>query len=227
MKRALFLLLLLGAALPAARAGAAEPARSLPTWEQSHTLEGNQRVRILRAFCHCTARVRTAAVEALLASLPTSAEEGAALTAIMEGRNHPCVYQTETLSIRGIPLIRGILSEFLYLEANPRSRPLQARPFDSPFDPAAPEWRGTQEGALGRWLAHCAVHRIPGRVDAMLRFNHDSPGETRQLRAIRPVLLDCLPEGRSLAVSRWTIRAMLAEALLRFSRGIQGVGREA
>lgn len=227
MRRALGFLLLLGAALAAAQAGAAEPDRRLPTWEQSHTLEGNQRVRILRAFGYCTARVRTAAVEALIASLPATDEEGAALDAIMEGRSHPCVYQTETLSIRGVPLIRGILAEFLYLEANPRSRPLQARPFEAPFDPAAPEWRGTPEGALGRWLAACAVHRIPQRVDAMLRFNHDSPGETRQLRAIRPVLLACLPEGRSLTVSRWTMRAMLAEALLRFSRGIQGIGRPA
>jgi len=220
MRAGLALLLLAAQLASAAPARAGEPpATRLPTWEQSHTLEGNQTVRTLRAFGYCLVRARASASEALMASRPGSAEESAAMTALSEGDDHPCLYQATRMVIRSRPLIRGIVAEFLYNRDNPGSRNHAPRAFDRPFDPAAPGWRETPDGALGRWLAACAVHRGPGHARQMIRFNHDSPGETRALRAIRPALLHCLPQGRSLQVSRHVIRAMLAEALLDFSRG--------
>lgn len=212
--RFVFLVAVLAGAMPAAAREPVDP--RLPTWEQSQLMEGNQAVRTIRAFGYCAIRVRPAPSEAMVASLPYSAEEQAAEDALTEGADHPCLYQTERMTLRSRPVVRGILAEFMYNRAVPGPRHYQPRPFNERFDPVNARWRGQPNEALGRFVATCAVHRDPNPVHLMVRFNHYSPGETRELRALRPTMLACLPEGRSLNVSRLVIRALLAEALYHF-----------
>lgn len=212
---ALLALVLLVAARPA-QGQVGEDSR-LPSWEQSHTREGNQTIRTLRALGYCLVRVRAGAAEALLASDPGSAAERTSLAALTEGADHPCLYQTERMTIRSPPLLRGIVAEFSYQGGHPDRRALVARPF-APGPPRG-QWPGAPDWNRGRRLAACTVHREPGRVHALIGFNHDSPGETRTLGALRPAMLSCLADGPPLTLSRLAIRAMLAEALYHFARG--------
>jgi len=208
----LALMLLLLAAAPA-------PDERLPAWDQWHTNEGNQTIRTLRAFGNCAVRVRAAAVAALLASGPGSAAESAAVAALVEGENHPCVYQTTRMTFRSRPVLRGIVAEFAYNGGHPDRHGLEPRPFAPGDGAGAGQWPDAPDWNRGRRLAACTVHRDPREVHALIGFNHDSPGETRSLRALRPAMLACLPEGGPLTLSRLAIRAMLAEALFHFARG--------
>lgn len=201
-------------------AGAAPgPAQErLPTWAQSHTREGNQTTRTLRAFGNCLIRLRAAAANALLASDPGSDAEVAAIAALVEGDDHPCLYQATRMTIRSRPLLRGIVAEFAYQASRPDRDALTPRPGPPGYDPGGPQWPDAPDWNFGRWLAMCTVHREPARVHALIGFNHDSPGETRTLRALRPAMLACLGESRSVSLSRLVVRALLAEALYHFAR---------
>jgi len=211
-RAALLAFVLLVAAAPATE-------ERLPAWDRWHTNEGNQTIRTLRAFGSCAVRVRAAAVEALLASDPGSAAERAALAALTEGASHPCVYQTTRLTFRSRPVLRGIVAEFAYLGGDPDRRRLEPRPFAAGDGAGRGQWPDAPDWNRGRRLAACTVHRDPRQVHALIGFNHDSPGETRALRALRPAMLACLPGGGPLALSRLAVRAMLAEALYHFARG--------
>jgi len=191
----------------------------LPGWHQWHTSEGNQTTRILRAFGSCALRVRAAAAAAMLASSPGSAAEGAAIAALVEGENHPCLYQTTRMTLRSLPVLRGIVAEFAYNGGHPDRRRLEPRPLVPGDGATAGEWPGAPDWNRGRRFAACTVHRDPRQVHALIGFNHDSPGETRSLRALRPTMLACLPGSGPLTLSRLAVRAMLAEALYHFARG--------
>ena len=110
----------------------------------------------------------------------------------------------------GIALFRGIHAEFLYNREHPGGRRFEPRRLSGP---------PVVSMTLGQLVATSALHRAPNEVQALIRFNHDSPGETRTLNALRPVLLNCLPPEFSLPVSRHLMRALLAEAPYHFSRG--------
>ena len=58
---------------------------------------------------------------------------------------------------------------------------------------------------------------------AVVRDNPGSLGETKALRALKPTLLACLPEGSRLGISRINFRAMIAEELYRASVSLQKV----
>jgi hypothetical protein len=204
----------LASAAPLAAREPADP--RLPSWQQSHLAEGSMEDRILRAFAYCSVRVRRAEAEALLATTPGSPEERAAAQALaLFGQVNDCATRSD-IRFRGPPgmvLLRGLAAEFLHNREVPQARRYEPRP-----EPAA----GPDYVPLPRRVAACAVHRAPEQVHAMIRFDHDSPGETRMLRQLRPILLECLPAQVSLPVTRHIMRALLAEALYHFSRGQAG-----
>jgi hypothetical protein len=212
--RSVFLAAVILVASPLAAREPVDP--RLPTWQQSHLAEGSMEDRILRAFAYCSVRVRRAEAEALLATNPGSREENAAAHALtLSGQVNDCATRGD-IHFRGpagMILLRGLAAEFLHNREVPRSRRYDPRP-----EPAAPPGYV----ALPRRVAACAVRRAGDDVHAMIRFDHDSPGETRMLRRLRPVLLECLPQDASLPVTRHVIRALLAEGLYHFSREGQG-----
>lgn len=199
----------LASAPPLAAREPADP--RLPTWQQSHLAEGSMEDRILRAFAYCSVRVRRAEAEALLDTRPGSAEENAAAHALtLTGQVNDCATRSDIhfRGAGGMILLRGLAAEFLHNRAVPESRRYDPRP-----EPAAPPGYVP----LPQRAAACAVHRAPEQVHALIRFDHDSPGETRVLGQLRPILLECLPPGISLPVTRHIVRALLAEALYHFS----------
>jgi len=188
----------------------------LPTWQQSHLAEGSMEDRILRAFAYCSVRVRRAEAEALLETSPGSAEERAAAQALaLFGQVNDCATRSDIhfRGAGGMILLRGLTAEFLHNREAPEARHYDPRP-----EPVAPP----EYVPLPRRVAACAVHRAPEQVHAMIRFDHDSPGETRMLRQLRPILLECLPGEVTLPVTRHIVRALLAEALYHFSRDQAG-----
>jgi len=200
----------LASASPIAAREPADP--RLPTWAQSHLAEGSMEDRILRAFAYCSVRVRRAEAEALLETSPGSAEENAAAHALtLTGQVNDCATRSDIhfRGAGGMILLRGLAAEFLHNRSIPESRHYEARP-----EPAAPP----EYVPLPHRVATCAVHRAPDQVHAMIRFDHDSPGETRVLAQLRPILLECLPPDVSLPATRHVMRALLAEALYHFSR---------
>ena len=193
----------------------------IPTWQQSYLAEGSMKLRVLRAIGYCAAEGRRKQVEALLRTMPGSSEENEAVQALdLESCN--CLGGTWKMTLHSYPLYRGVLAEFLYkrLQRSPRKKvPLPA--VETPavnlaFAQGSPPSRDEAD-AVGRLVAACVTMKNPAEAHALITYDSGSIGETRSLRALRPVMLSCLPAGADLRVSRLAIRAMIAEALYQAS----------
>jgi hypothetical protein len=210
-----------------AAVGGAAPVRPeadtgrIPTWQQSYLAEGSMKLRVLRAIGYCAAEGRRNQVEALLRTEPGSPEEDEAVQAL-DLESYSCLGGTWKMTLHSYPVYRGVLAEFLYkrLQRSPRKKvPLpaaEASTVDLAFAQGSPSSRD-QADAVGCVVAACVTTKNPSEAHALITYDSGSVGETRSLRALRPVMLSCLPAGADLRVSRLAIRAMIAEALYQAS----------
>lgn len=189
----------------------------IPTWKQSDHLEGNSAVRTVYVFAVCSWAKRKDQVNALLRSGRRTREEGEALAALTYGKEHPCLRRADKMTMRSRALFRGALAEAVYNGGKMRPKSKAPIPLQTSAEAADPALENSAE-AIGGRVATCAAARNPLDAHRTLAFNPGSPGEMRALVALRNDFLSCLPAGKSLAVSRLMIRALLAEALYQAAR---------
>ena len=234
-------LLFLGVVVHNPSAAAAQEAQEaqdsrIPTWDQSHLAEGYFTVRVARAFGFCSVDGRRRSVETLLQTEPYSPEEWDAVQALFAEPLPQCYAGNWRAVFRSVPFIRGIVAEYLYKKLNRRPLANTALPLNVSYETYLRRWSSSDGRALpqrvtneltARWVATCATAAVPRAVHDVIRFDSGSPGETRALRALRPVLYACLPPDRALRVSRLTMRALLAEALYQASESQREAFRNA
>jgi hypothetical protein len=203
----------LAAACAAAAAPAAEKALLLvPSWKQSHLEEGNQAVQAIYKLAACARFQRREAAEAVLATIPGSAEERSRMAVAVPPGFKGCPIKVRRLEIRNFVLMRGAIAEALY--NGDRVRPRGAA---LPVAEGRPPSGNGSPLVVARWVARCAVSRNPGLAHEVVKYNFASIGEGRALRALAPAFSACLPAGERLLVSRLNIRALIAEELYRAS----------
>lgn len=69
----------------------------------------------------------------------------------------------------------------------------------------------------GRALGDCVSRQSPQSVHALLSATPYSKKEDHAVRALQPVLEQCLPEGKAFQFSRATLRAYMGEAMYKLS----------
>ena len=172
---------------------------------------------VLRA-AGCLAGRDAEAAERLLATSPYSSQERdeAARTLRLAQR---CLRSRDAIATSPLAL-RGAVAEALY-----EARFAQAVPAREPAVAAAPWFRAEaattrdDAGTLGPVyaLADCSAARRPDLVRALLATEPADPAESAALQALGPVWNACVAAGTQLALDRNSIRAILAEALYRWS----------
>jgi hypothetical protein len=202
----------LAAAGVAAAPAADKPPRLIPSWKQSHLEQGNQSVQSIYKLAACARVQRREAAEAVLDSVPGSAEERSRMAVAVPAGFKGCPIRVRRLKIRNFVLMRGALAEALY--NGDRVRPRAAA---LPAAEAGPPSGNGSALAVARRVARCAVSRNPGLAHEVVKYNFGSIGEGRALRSLKPAFTACLPPGERLVISRLNIRALLAEELYRAS----------
>ena len=214
-----FWCMILMAAVVAAPASASDP--RIPSWRQSHLLEGDRAVNTLYRVATCLAVRHSGEAEALLATVPGTAQEAAAFAALMPESRSGCLAPTRRMTLypqahlRRIHMMRGAIAESLLRSGV--DRPLHPPQPAAGIGPALVAGGDSEPIRRGREVALCAAGLQPAGIYELLQFNPSSPGEYRQLQALRPILEQCLPPGAPLRADRLTIRLLLAEALHRVS----------
>ena len=195
-----------------------KPARLVPSWKQSHFEEANPFVRSVYRYAVCARLYRRESAEALLATRPGSAEEAALIATMLPPNATDCPMRKRKPVKPTRILMRGAVSEAFYNGEHwkPRRR-ISALPLDGSLSHSP----RSSKVAVARWVARCAVRREPHLTHSMLKYNPGGVGETRSLRALKPVFLACLPDGERLRVSRLNIRALIAEELYLASRSFK------
>jgi hypothetical protein len=198
-------------------AGAADAAKKqpplVPDWKQSHFEEANPAVRSVYILAVCTRIHRREAAEALLATVPGSAEEASRLAAAVPSGPTECPIRSTKLTIHSKILMRGAIAEAIYNGEGAKPRSAAALPLAETFQPTD---RGSAP-AVARWVARCAVRRTPRLAHAVVKYNPGAVGERHALLALKPTFTACLPPGERLRVSRLEFRALIAEELHRAS----------
>lgn len=197
----------------------------IPTWKQSYLVEGTFDSRVLRAIGFCAVDGRRPIVEKLLATRAYSDQEAEAFDELFKPPLHECLAGDWSFRVNVGPVIRGVVAEYLYKKRGwrPRADALAPPPdFESwaAANVALPAFASPKirDLVFGSWVARCIVARNPRKAHQLVNFESGSPGETRSLAALRPDFLACVPEGKSLQVSRRTIRYAIAEALYHASQ---------
>lgn len=199
--------------LAAAGAAAAEkPAPVIPDWKESHFAEADPAVWTAYRLAVCARNQRRAAVEALLATPPLSAEEARLLPAAVPPGGRGCPMRKAWTVRYTATFMRGALSEALYNGDKDKPR-VPSLPLTERFDPSGK----AEPPVVARWVARCAVRRDPLRAHAVVQFNPGAIGERRALLALGPVLAACLPAGEHLQVTRLRFRALIAQELYQAS----------
>lgn len=172
---------------------------------------------VLRAAA-CLVGRDAGAAERLLATAPHSNAERTEAARLLRLAQR-CLRSREAIATSPLAL-RGAVAESL----------LEARFAESPAarDPAvaAPPWF-RPEAATARddaaalapvyALADCSAAHSPALARALLAAEPGAAAEGEALGALGPVWIACAPPGAQLALDRGAIRAILAEALYRWS----------
>ncbi|MFL6845847.1 MAG: hypothetical protein ACJ8ER_13295 [Allosphingosinicella sp.] len=197
-------------------AAADKSAPLIPDWKQSHLQEADPAIASVYILAVCARNHQRAEAEAFLASRPGSTEEAALKATLMPSGETDCPIRPGTLHVRGTLFVRGAIAEALYNGDGIKPRADSPLPLTETFDSSL----ASNSTAVGSWVARCAVRRHPAQAHAVLKYNAGSPGEMRALTALRPVV-DCLPAGQPLTVSRIVMRMLIAEELYRASRAFR------
>jgi len=178
-------------------------------------------IGVLHKFAKCIAKTKTVQAQALLATLPESAEQFRLVREIV-GQESSCLRDAREMRLKP-SLFRGAIAEALYnLNAIVGSPPLSPSVPRNTFESltarlAAADVDGldVEDRALlvGRWLAYCSVHEDPGAVDGLMATAPGSVKEGEGLRGFAELFSRCLIQGQTLQVDQLTMRALLAEAL--------------
>jgi hypothetical protein len=197
---------------PAGAAAAPKPASLIPDWKESHFAEADPGVWAAFRLAVCARNHRRAAVEALLATPPESAEEARLLPAAVPPDEADCPMRKKRNVRFTATFMRGALAEALYNGDKDKPKALSLPLADS-FDSAGKD----EPSNVARWVARCAVRRDPRRAHEVVQFNPGAIGERRALLSLGPVLAACLPAGERLQVTRLRFRALIAQELYQAS----------
>ena len=206
----------------AAQYGPPAPRQDVPQGNRSATTTpapttAAPRAEVLRAAV-CVAERDSGAADALLATAPYSAEERDRAVRLLRAAER-CLRLGSPIATSAL-LFRGAVAETLY--ETRFARPAAAR---NPAAAAATFFRaadvaGRDDAALLATtfeLAHCTAPRHPDLIRALLAAEPGSEAETAALTALYPSFGACVPAGTQLRVDRGGVRAVLAEALYRWS----------
>lgn len=205
----------------AAQYGPPAPRQDIPQATPSATPQAPTaaapRAEVLRAAV-CVAGRDSGAADALLATAPYSTEERNRAVQLLRSAER-CLRLRSPIATSAL-LFRGAVAETLY--ETRFAQPAAAR---NPATGATPFFRaadvaGRDDAALLATsfdLAHCTAPRHPDLIRALLATEPGSDAENAALAALYPGFGACVPTGTQLRVDRGGVRAMLAEALYRWS----------
>ena len=196
----------------AGAAAAGKPSPVIPDWKESHFAEADPAVWTAFRLAVCARNQRRAAVEALLATPPLSAEEARLFPVAVPPGGTGCPMRKAWTVRFTATFMRGALAEALYNGDKDKPR-APSLPLTESFDAAGKD----EPSLVARWVARCAVRRDPLRAHEVVQFNPGAIGERRALLALGPVLAACLPAGERLQVSRLRFRALIAQELYQAS----------
>jgi hypothetical protein len=194
----------------------------IPVWEEEPPVDQREGVRVLYDFAGCVAKTMPTEAAAVLAALPDSKEQRAALRILLERER--CLRDASRMEVKA-SLFRGALAEALYRRSAPVTPALAPRPMKLDFESLAARLAAADASGLDgednalltvRWMAYCAAHENPIGVDAVLRTRIGREDETLAFRELRRTLSGCLFRGHQAVVARVPLRAVLAEALYQY-----------
>jgi hypothetical protein len=121
-------------------------------------------------------------------------------------------------------LMRGVIAEIFYHQEFPNG----VRGLPRPDAERAATWARPREGAVTRYLeplhamARCIVLRHPEAVDAVLATPPMTADEAVALRSVRTDISACLDVTQTFRTNAQSLRALLAEAALKYGEAHRG-----
>jgi len=191
----------------------------IPRWDGGPRASDRDAARVLRDFGRCVVRTQPGSATLLLRTLPESQEERGAIRTLV-GRPTSCL-SAARMMLNSV-LFRGSIAEGFLVRAGLDSLPLlppapveEFASYSTRLSAADVDGVDQQDRAiiLGGWLAACVAREQPQLVVPVLKAAPLSREEQAALRAAEGAFSTCLPSGQVLRVDRFSIRALLAEAL--------------
>ena len=185
--------------------------------EQAQAPVAASRSDVLRA-ASCVASRDAEAADALLATAPFSADERERAVRLLRAAER-CLRLRSPIATTAT-IFRGAVAESLF-----ESRFAQAPAARAPAALAASYFQPANVASMENAAAisthydvgQCAAPRHPDLVRALLATEPASDGEMAALQALYPDFGACVAQGTQLGIDRVLIRAILAEAIYRWS----------
>ena len=218
-------------ALAAAAPGSAPSAPAaprIPDWSGSRYGANSFDARFYDGLAQCLAARWPGRAQAILATLPDSPPQRAAVTSLLADGGQCVFWGRVKLKVHRL---RGALAEALLRQGHvlPQGAPwLVGNETSGTFGRAllaAYSGRALDQeersDLLGRRVAYCTVQKDAALVEDLLRKPPSSRQEPSALGRLDPTLSACLPAGLPLNIGLSSMRAYLAEALY-WRRSLEG-----
>lgn len=121
--------------------------------------------------------------------------------------------QSETSLVIRPTLMRTLLAEEVYLDSNPTPLALPAGSSEVLATRVFPASGGTDRARSVAAFADCIAYHGTIEGDTLLRTDPASPEEGEAIRALVPILSNCIVAGEEISFTATSIRAMVAEGL--------------
>lgn len=180
----------------------------------------------MRAAARCVYKRAPTRIRALLETPPLSDEEDRLLHSL-KSRVSWCFPPSSAAGLKApTQTIRGAFAEVAYLQdftsPLPAARPVSFVSFSAMQDKKAVQ--ALKPDAQSVWalvaVADCIVLADAVKVDQLLRVPFASDVGNQALDALIPTLKGCVSDGTQAAISRQSLRAVLAEALYHYARTV-------
>lgn len=176
-------------------------------------------------FGQCLANYRPREADTWLATAPGTSASDAAQAALMPRHESHCV-QFGAITIGGSSLtfsprtLRGHVAQGRYLALYANGAPPSVADAAQTTIPveiynARVTSAADTESEIIRIFGDCMAAAEPMKVDALIRTQMESRAENAAIGALQPAMGPCLWNGQTIAFSRESLRAALADALYR------------
>jgi hypothetical protein len=153
-------------------------------------------------YAGCVVTGQGADARALLATVPDSAEEKAALAKLAADPKCSAKDSNERA-------IRGAIAERVYLAD------FAAAPAPPP-EGEPPAFQGSGNADLANWdVTRCAATRDPVGADMLVRSELGSAAQRDAIKRVIPAIGGCTPMGAKIGFDREKMRGLIAEGLLK------------
>lgn len=183
-------------------------------------------------FARCLANYKRRQAVAWLATAPGTPASAATYEALVPHRDNRCV-SIGSVTVGGASLnmtpriLRGHLAQALYLNRfsdGPPAMPDAAREIPADAYIARVTGAADRESEIIRVFGECMATRHAVAVDGLLRTDVETDEESAALAALTPEMGPCLWNGQSIAFSRESLRAALADGLYRMTIAAPAAG---